>query len=300
MKQQKKTFLSLTVVLIFLPLFSDPIIAHALAYTPLEAIPGITNASDFPSYISGIYKFALWSVGIAAMFMLTIGGAMYLTSAGNTSATGNAKNVITDAIIGLILAISAWFLLNFINPAILNGDLSIFSTMAVPATATPTASVGPGTPTTNTPTAGSGATGTDAALRAQLASAGITVNKANCATPSDTNCTSLDGMPTAAIDHLIALKNACGSGCTFVVTGGTEAGHQSHGPGKPMIDIRDDSGIRTFLQAQRTAQTYGSFGIGQICTVAAGDLTTISYNHSYASTCQDPSSVAHFHFSFNG
>ncbi|GEM_PF-1009135 len=103
----------------------------SVSYIPLEAIPGVSNASDLPSYITGLYKFGLWAVGIAAMFMITIGGAMYLTSAGNTSATGNAKNVITDAIIGLILAIGAWFLLNFINPSILNGDLSIFSTMTV-------------------------------------------------------------------------------------------------------------------------------------------------------------------------
>ncbi|MEI7749732.1 MAG: pilin [Candidatus Moraniibacteriota bacterium] len=297
MKKIYPTIIVLTLIL--LPLYFNPTPVHSLAYTPLEAIPGVTNASDFPSYLSGIYKFALWSVGIAAMFMITIGGAMYLTSAGNTSAMGNAKNVIEDAIIGLILAISAWFLLNFINPAILSGDLSIFSTMAVPAATTPPTSA-PLTAPDTTPTPGSGATGTDAALRAQLASAGITVNKANCATPADTNCTSLDGMPVSAINNLIALKNACGSGCTFVVTGGTEAGHKSHGPGKPMIDIRDDSGLRTFLQAQKSAKTYGTFGIGQICTVAAGDLQTISYNHSYTSTCQDPSSTAHFHFSFNG
>ena len=56
---------------------------------------------------------------------------MYLTSAGNTSAMGNAKGVITDAIIGLVLAISAWFLLNFINPEILSGDLTIFDTMGI-------------------------------------------------------------------------------------------------------------------------------------------------------------------------
>lgn len=103
----------------------------AIDYIPLEPLPGAESASDLPSYISGIYKFALWAVGIAAMFMITIGGGMYLTSAGNTSAAGNAKNVITDAIIGLVLALVAWFLLNFINPDILSGDLSIFNTMGI-------------------------------------------------------------------------------------------------------------------------------------------------------------------------
>ncbi|HWQ60355.1 MAG TPA: pilin [Candidatus Fimivivens sp.] len=110
--------------------------AHAQSYIPLEPIPGFETAADFPSYLSAIYRFALWAVGIAAMFMLTIGGGMYLTSAGNTSATGNAKGVIADAIIGLVLALTAWFLLNFINPQIINGDLSTFSTMSITSGAT--------------------------------------------------------------------------------------------------------------------------------------------------------------------
>ena len=59
---------------------------------------------------------------------------MYLTSAGNTSAMGNAKGVITDAIIGLVLAISAWFLLNFINPDLLSGDLTSFDNLGIDVT----------------------------------------------------------------------------------------------------------------------------------------------------------------------
>ncbi|NTW75349.1 MAG: hypothetical protein HGB34_00365 [Candidatus Moranbacteria bacterium] len=97
------------------------------SYIPLEPIPGSNTSGNFGDYVTAIYRFALWSVGIAAMFMITIGGGMYLTSAGNTSALGNAKNVINDAIIGLVLALTAWFLLNLINPDIINGDLSSFN-----------------------------------------------------------------------------------------------------------------------------------------------------------------------------
>jgi phosphatidylglycerophosphatase A len=125
---QKKCLLTFVVAL--LALFTSPIASYAadgFTYIPLEPIPGSETAAKMPEYITGIYKFALWAVGIAAMFMITIGGAMYLTSAGNTSALGNAKNVITDAIVGLVLALVAWFLLNLINPDILTGDLSIFN-----------------------------------------------------------------------------------------------------------------------------------------------------------------------------
>jgi hypothetical protein len=129
MKKRREVFF-LTLFLVLSGFFLiEAVPTFALDYIPLEPIPGTSGSSNFPDYISGIYKFALWSVGIAAMFMLTVGGAMYLTSAGNTSAMGNAKNVIIDSLIGLVLALTAWFILNFINPDILTGDLSIFNTM---------------------------------------------------------------------------------------------------------------------------------------------------------------------------
>jgi hypothetical protein len=88
-------------------------------YPIMEGIPGIIKAGekpDFNQYVSGVYKFGLWAVGIAALLMLSIGAFMYLTSAGNNAAMGSAKGVIVDAIIGLILALVAWLLLNIINP----------------------------------------------------------------------------------------------------------------------------------------------------------------------------------------
>jgi hypothetical protein len=50
------------------------------------------------------------------MFMIMVGGYMYMTSAGNSASTGKAKGIITDALIGLILALCSWILLNTINP----------------------------------------------------------------------------------------------------------------------------------------------------------------------------------------
>jgi hypothetical protein len=87
----------------------------------------------------------------------------------------------------------------------------------------------------------------DAAARSQLSSgAGITVNKADCTLPpgatrctvnelSCTNCTSLDGIPQAAIDNLVEIAKGCN--CSFKVTGGTEAGHKEHGVGKAIVDV---------------------------------------------------------------
>jgi len=90
--------------------------AAPLVYTPMENIPGFEKTSDFFTYVSNIYKFGIWTIGIAAMLMIMIGGYVYLTSAGNTAQTGKAKSIITDAIVGIILALVSYLLLYTINP----------------------------------------------------------------------------------------------------------------------------------------------------------------------------------------
>jgi hypothetical protein len=52
--------------------------------------------------------------------MIAVGGFTYMASAGNTSAIKKGKGMITDALIGLIIALFAWFILNVINPDLVN------------------------------------------------------------------------------------------------------------------------------------------------------------------------------------
>lgn len=92
----------------------------AFDYTPMEKIPGFESVgSDFPKYVVAIYKFGIWTIGIAGLLMITLGGFMYITSAGNTASMGKAKGYITDAIIGIIMALTAYLLLYTINPDLL-------------------------------------------------------------------------------------------------------------------------------------------------------------------------------------
>jgi len=89
----------------------------SFSYTPMEKIPGFESAGgDFAAYILSIYRFGLWTVGIAALLMISVGGYMYITSAGNNTQVSKAKGVITDAIVGVLLALTSYLLLYTINP----------------------------------------------------------------------------------------------------------------------------------------------------------------------------------------
>jgi len=120
-KTNNALFLLLFLVIAVFPLFSEA----TMNYTPMEQIPGSTTTSstDWCTYLSYIYKFGLWAVGIAALLMISIGGFMYISSAGNNASMEKAKGVITDAVAGLVVALSAWILLNTINPNLVKCSL---------------------------------------------------------------------------------------------------------------------------------------------------------------------------------
>jgi hypothetical protein len=109
-------FLALAITSGLLLFFTKTSLAATFNYVPMEEIPGFGRPTDFPGYLMAIYKFGLWAIGISAMLMITVGGYMYLTSAGNQSAAGTAKKIITDAITGLILALVSYLILYIINP----------------------------------------------------------------------------------------------------------------------------------------------------------------------------------------
>ncbi|MFZ2299901.1 MAG: hypothetical protein WAW00_02095 [Candidatus Moraniibacteriota bacterium] len=126
--------------------------AQGLQYTLLEKIPGTDNVgSDLKGYLEAIYKVALIIIVLSAVLMLSIGGFMYLTSAGSTSAMGTAKGVIFDSLIGLVIALTAYLLLYVINPDLVNITLNGLSPTAVgpavPPTGPPAACPSPPEPT---------------------------------------------------------------------------------------------------------------------------------------------------------
>jgi hypothetical protein len=103
-----------------------------LNYTLLESIPGQDGVSgDLSLYLKKLYNFTFWAIGVAALFMLTVGGFMYVTAAGNTSRISTAKTIITDSLLGIVVALFAWLFLYIINPDLTEG-LALPNTASTP------------------------------------------------------------------------------------------------------------------------------------------------------------------------
>lgn len=87
---------------------------------------GIVNqyappARDLPATILGIINFVLILVGILALAFLVYGGFRYITSRGEDDEVEAAKNIITNAVIGIVVIGIAAALVNFVVGAILFG-----------------------------------------------------------------------------------------------------------------------------------------------------------------------------------
>lgn len=73
----------------------------------------------FPQFIKYLFIFALGSVGIIGLLAIIMGAFGYVMSVGNPQKAADAKSQILSALLGLLLLLGSWILLNMINPDLL-------------------------------------------------------------------------------------------------------------------------------------------------------------------------------------
>lgn len=93
-------------------------------YTLLAPILKETSIESFGQYLGLVFKGTIAIAAVLAVVMITICGIKLMTSEA-ISSKGEAKECITNAIFGLLLAIASWAILNTINPALLETNLGI-------------------------------------------------------------------------------------------------------------------------------------------------------------------------------
>lgn len=75
------------------------------------AASGIDRPNDL---VKNVVNGILYFVGILSVVMLIWGGILYTTSAGDSNKVTTAKNTIMYAVIGLVIAIFAYAIVNFV------------------------------------------------------------------------------------------------------------------------------------------------------------------------------------------
>jgi len=268
----KKIFLILIMGIFLLPTLVA-LAADDLSYTVLAPLPCIdgsgtpgtdgykpecnqtANQTTLEKYLPGAFKLAIGLSAVFAVLMIVIGGFQYISSDAIMKKT-EGKERIKNAVFGLVLVISAWLILNTINPNLLNINLNIESIS--------TTAVNGGTLGTNGGTLGTiskaGVPMTkeeiDASniVRASLYQQGVDTYRGPCTDGRPVGCVNLNGLTNTTKDGLILTKKAltesgCNN-CNMIITGGTEPGiHSStgdHSKGNA-VDLKPDPGLNTAL-----------------------------------------------------
>lgn len=75
-------------------------------------LPG--SETDLRTLVLSMINYALGFLGLIAVIMVMYGGITYVISAGNDDAVGNAKKIIMFALIGLVIIMLAFAMVNWV------------------------------------------------------------------------------------------------------------------------------------------------------------------------------------------
>ena len=79
------------------------------------ATTGEMRGKSVDNTVGSIVNVLLWVVGILSVTMIVWSGFKYITSAGDTSKLASAKSTLIYAVVGLIIAIMAYAIVNFVR-----------------------------------------------------------------------------------------------------------------------------------------------------------------------------------------
>jgi hypothetical protein len=239
----------------------EPSYTSILGENARAATFSTSQAVDLFASTSFLYSLGIMIIVVAAAWRYGLAGIwrMQASERGQTKSNEELKRVT----LGLLGVLSLFTILYTVNKGLLKGDIDLKSlrsqtTAGVQQATTPTIPLG-SAPSAN---------GTEEANRQALAAAGITriVSTSGQTTPCTQaqmsqkapTCTNLADMPQAVITMLIELKSVCPGNIT--ITGGTEPGHNTHGPGRSAVDIDDnDSQLNACIRAFPSGPNVGSW-----------------------------------------
>ncbi len=87
---------------------------NSTAQTSANTLCGVTTKDSAPDIIRNVINLILIVLGMVAVIMIVIGGIRYTTSNGDSSSVKAAKDTILYAVVGLVVAIMSYAIVNFV------------------------------------------------------------------------------------------------------------------------------------------------------------------------------------------
>jgi hypothetical protein len=84
------------------------------------AFGGVNQFANIGDFIEKNYRFAIAMIGVLAAVVVVISGFQWSMSGGNAETISSAKGRIVNSVIGMFIAYTSYFILNTINPNLVN------------------------------------------------------------------------------------------------------------------------------------------------------------------------------------
>ena len=111
----KKWVLPIFVVyFLLLPIFSEAIDLN-LNYPEFGGFD-LNEDQNLNQMVAWFYYFIVTIAGVSAFFTLILGGFEWLTSTGDPSKISNAKDKLSSALLGLVIILASYLILQVVNP----------------------------------------------------------------------------------------------------------------------------------------------------------------------------------------
>jgi hypothetical protein len=123
-KNKIKPFVALAGLLLPLPAFAQSQVQAGLSNGGLQALfgsGGLTGAQSVSQLIVEVINIMLIFAGAVAIIFVIIGGYQYLTSGGNEESAEKGKKTLLNAIIGIVLIIMSFVIINVIVNLVAGG-----------------------------------------------------------------------------------------------------------------------------------------------------------------------------------
>lgn len=119
------------------------------AFTPLTQLPGIptvASSESLPAFFNNLYKLCIGAAAVIAILQIMRAGVKFMTNRDSFTANKEAKELITNSVLGLVLVLSPAIVFGLINPSILELNLDLGGlTPRPPVVGSSTPSGAPGT-----------------------------------------------------------------------------------------------------------------------------------------------------------
>ena len=127
------TYLRYTLIILFCSLMIllcavGIVYAQTNGFVPLAETPAgsklgnLYQSGSMSDFINGIFKFVISVGAIVAVLRIAYAGYLYMGSADMWSSKAEAKHILADVTLGLLLLLSIYLILYQINPDILRLD----------------------------------------------------------------------------------------------------------------------------------------------------------------------------------